>query len=393
MIKLLTFTSLYPNNKMPQLGVFVENRLVNLVKDSDVESKVVSPVPWFPFNQYITKEYARYKNVTYHDVRNGIEIIHPRYFHIPFIGMNIQAIFMALSVYPKLKKIIHDGYDFDVIDAHYFYPDGVAATILGKLLNKPVVITARGSDLNVYTYYTIPRLLIRWAAEKASALITVCQALKDVLLSLSVDNNKVTVIRNGVDLEKFFPLLERENLRDKLGVNGRVLLMVGRLVNLKGHHLAIRALVQMDNTCLLIAGDGIERPSLERLVCELKLTDRVKFLGSVEHTELQQYYSIADALLLVSSSEGWANVILEAMACGTPVVATNVGGTSEIVLSPEAGVLIDERSVDGVIAGISKLFANYPDRNKTREFAEKFSWLQTSILQKTLFLNLKNNIL
>lgn len=388
MIRILTFTTLYPNREMPQHGVFVENRLRNLVADTDFECKVFAPMPWFPFSRYLSREYHKYSEVKNIENRYEIDIFHPKYFHLPLIGMNMHAISLALSSYPKLNKIIRDGYNFDLIDAHYFYPDGVAAVILAKMLNKPVVVTARGSDLNVYTKYFIPRRLIKWSSGEADALITVCQALKNVLLKLSDCNDKVTVIRNGVDLNQFVPALDRDILRKKYGLEGKVLLMVGRLVKLKGHHLAIQALANMKDTTLLIAGEGTERASLESLANELGLKSRVRFMGAVPHKDLSIWYSVADALLLVSSSEGWANVILESMACGTPVVATDVGGTSEIIQSTEAGVLIEERSPEKIVAGVKHLFENYPDRQKTRNYAEKFSWFETSLMQRELFMKM-----
>ncbi len=388
MLKVLTFTSLYPSSEMPQLGVFVENRLRHLLRDTDIESRVFSPMPWFPFSHYLDKKYEKYSHIPRVEKRHEIKITHSKYFHVPKIGMNIQAFSMAISSYPALKKIIREGYDFDIIDAHYFYPDGVAAVLLAKMLNKPVVITARGSDLNVYRQYIVPRTLIKWASKRASALITVCQALKNVLSDMSVAEEKVTVLRNGVDLELFQPQKNRIQARKSLGLDGKVLLMVGRLISLKGHHLAIQALTSFENMTLIIIGEGEEQKSLERLARKLGLANRVRFLGTVSHRELPACYSAADALLLASSSEGWANVILESMACGTPVVATNVGGTSEIVSSPECGVLVEERSPDAIATGLKNLFNNYPDRQKTREYAEKFSWLETSLGQQELFLKI-----
>lgn len=388
MLKVLTFTSLYPNTEMPQLGVFVENRLRNLLQDTDIESHVFVPVPWFPFSQYCGEKYAKYARISKKDNRHGIKVTYSRYFHLPKIGMNMQAISMAISSYFQIKRIIREGYNFELIDAHYVYPDGVAAVLLAKMLNKPVVITARGSDLNVYRKYFVPRILIKWATKKANALITVCQALKDVLADMSVAGEKVTVLRNGVDLDLFSPLEDREKARRKLGLEGKTLLMVGRLVGLKGHKLAIQALALIKNTSLLIIGEGEEKERLEQLVEELSLGERVRFIGAVAHSELAAYYSAADALLLASSSEGWANVILEAMACGTPTVATNVGGTSEIICSPEAGVLVKDRTAEGIAHAIEQLIDNYPNRQATRAYAEKFSWLETSHGQKQLFQNI-----
>jgi len=388
MLRVLTFTSLYPNSEMPQLGVFVENRLRQLLHDTEIESRVFSPVPWVPFGRYIDEKYYKYSQIRKKDKRYGINITNSRYFHLPKIGMNIQAISMAICSYSAIKRIIDEGYDFDVIDAHYFYPDGVAAVLLAKMLGKPVVVTARGSDINVYRQYPVPRTLIKWASKRASAIITVCQALKNVLCEMSVSKDKVTVLRNGVDLDLFRPHENRFEIRKNLNLNGKILLMVGRLVKLKGHDLVIQALTLLKDTSLLIVGEGEEKESLEEKINKLGLENRVRLLGAVPHRDLPDYYSAADALILASSSEGWANVILESLSCGTPVVATNVGGTSEIVVSPESGILVNERTPDAIAQAVKELFDNYPDREKTRKYAEKFSWLETSLGQEKLFLKI-----
>ena len=119
-------------------------------------------MPWFPSRAARFGEYAGYARIPARDVRHGIAIDYPRYPVIPKVGMSLAPVLMALAVLPRLRAIIADGYDFDAIDAHYVYPDGVAAAWLGRQLGKPVVITARGSDLNVLPQYPLPRRMIRW---------------------------------------------------------------------------------------------------------------------------------------------------------------------------------------------------------------------------------------
>src|SRR5262249_1730593 len=136
---------------------------------------------------------------------------------------------------------------------------------------------------------------------------------------------------------------------------------------------------------LLIAGEGPERASLEALIAARGLGDRVRLLGARPHEELPELYGAADALILASSREGWANVLLEAMACGTPVVATRIGGNPEVVAKPEAGVLMHERSAKGVADGVRALFANLPAREATRAYASDFSWDATTEGQLALF--------
>lgn len=387
MIKLLTFSTLYPNPVVPQHGVFVENRLRHLLATGEVQSRVVAPVPWFPFSAPMFGEYGGYARVPRSDTRHGVAIDHPRYLNVPKIGMNWTPATMAAAALPLIRKIIAEGYDFDILDAHYFYPDGVAAVRIAQALGKPVVITARGTDINLIPQYARPRAMIKWAADNADAMVTVCQALKDGLVELGVADERVTVLRNGVDLKLFTPPANRDELRASLGISGATILSVGHLIERKGHNLVIEALQHLPEVRLLIAGQGGELENLKRCAAACGVSDRVQFLGAVPHAELKKYYGAVDALVLASSREGWANVLLESMACGTPVVATNIWGTPEVVAAPEAGVLV-ERNAKSIAAGVEALMQNYPDRQITRRYAERFSWDETTQGLLSLFKNI-----
>ena len=382
--RILTFSTLYPSANRPQHGVFVENRLRHLVASGLIESQVVAPSPWFPLSSPIFGDYAKHANVPAVEQRFGITVHHPRYFLLPKMTMTAAPLSIYLSCRPLLQRLIDQGHDFDLIDAHYFYPDGVAAVMLGRQFGKPVTITARGTDLNLNPQHALPRRMIVWAGQHAAGLITVCQALKDSLSGLGIAADRVGVLRNGFDLATFRPL-PRNPLRERLRLTGPTLLSVGALIERKGHHLVIDALRSLSGMRLLIAGEGEQRASLEALARRLGVAERVEFLGQVAHDRLPEFYSAADALVLASSREGWANVLLEAMACGTPVVASNVWGTPEVVTTPEAGRLMRERTAAGLVEAVKDLFANLPDRAATRRYAEGFSWDSTTQGQIDLF--------
>ncbi|MGH8615613.1 MAG: glycosyltransferase family 4 protein [Gammaproteobacteria bacterium] len=383
-MKLLTFSTLYPNSERPQHGIFVETRLRHLLASGSAQSRVVAPVPWFPLGHPRFGYYAACARVPTEEERHGISILHPRYPLIPKFGMSSAPAMLAATTISTLKKVLRSGYEFDVIDAHYFYPDGVAAVLLGKMLSKPVTITARGTDINLIPRYRLPRQMMRWAAHHAAGIIAVCQALKDAIVALGIPENKVTVLRNGVDLELFHPL-PRDVERKRLGLTKPSLLCVGHLTERKGHDIAIRAITKLPEYDLMIVGEGEEEERLKALSLSLGVADRVRFLGAIPQPELKRFYSAADALVLCSSREGWANVLLEAMACGTPVVATGVWGTPEIVASPEAGVLMQERSPRSLVTSVRALFANCPGRSATRHYAEQFGWESTTRGQLELF--------
>ncbi|MCC2973048.1 glycosyltransferase family 4 protein [Massilia sp. IC2-476] len=377
-MKILTFSTLFPNTEKPGHGIFVETRLRHLVATGQVEARVVAPVAWFPSTHPRFGNYAKMAKVPRAEVRHGLQVEHPRYAAIPKLGMNVAPFLLAQAARPAIARLIDEGFDFDLIDAHYFYPDGVAAALLARWFNKPLVITARGSDITLLPQYTLPRRMIKWAANRADAVITVCNALRDEVVALGVPANRVTSLRNGVDLQLFRPTERQAN-------SMFTLLTVGHLVPVKAQELIIAALPLLPGVRLVVAGDGPNRAMLEALARTHNVAERVEFLGAVPQAQLRAHYGAADALVLASSREGWANVLLEAMACGTPVVASRVYGTPEVVAAPEAGVLMRERSPQGVADAVNALRANYPDRAATRRYAEGFSWDDTSAGQLRLF--------
>jgi glycosyltransferase involved in cell wall biosynthesis len=382
-LRILTYSTLFPNAGQPVNGIFVENRLRHLLGSGSVEARVVAPVPWFPSTHPAFGTWARFAAAPAFEQRHGNVVWHPRFPVIPKIGMSIAPALLYAWTKGIVREIQRD-WDFDLIDAHYFYPDGVAAALIARDLGKPLVITARGTDLNLIPDYALPRAQLKWAARRADGLITVCDALKRRLVELGVPDGKTSVLRNGVDLVGFQPM-DRERVRNELGVAGKVILSVGHLIERKGHHLVIDALRSLPEFTLLIAGDGPERAALEERAKNAKVDHRTRFLGQLPHERLPAIYSAADALVLASSREGWANVLLEAMACGTPVAATDVWGTREAVTSPEAGLLIAEREANAIADGITRLFAALPDRSATRRYAELFSWDDTTRGQIDLF--------
>lgn len=386
-VRLLVFTSLYPNAAQPRHGLFVEERLRHLVESGRVSATVVAPVPWFPFRSAMFGAYAAFASVPEREERHGITILHPRYPVIPKLGMSVAPFLMVRALLPVLRRLKAKGPGFDLIDAHYFYPDGVAAARLGAAIGKPVVISARGSDVTWIPRYRRPRRQICWAARAAAAVVTVSQALKDSLVALGVNPGKIVVLRNGVDLDRFGPR-DRPSLRAGLGLHGPVWLTVGNLIELKGVNIAVEALAQVPDATLLIAGEGPQEQDLRQLVKRLGLDSRVRFLGAVPHAQLCDYYNVADAVVHASSREGMPNVVLEAMACGTPVIATSVGGIPELINAPEAGELMQARSAEALVQAWHALQARSPSRLATREFAQRLGWPPVIEAQCALYASL-----
>jgi glycosyltransferase involved in cell wall biosynthesis len=386
-VRLLTFSTLFPHAGDPTHGVFVENRLRHLLASGAATSRVIAPVPWLPPGLpagALPPDYAKAAGASAAERRHGIDVVHPRYLVVPKIGMTLTPRTLLWAARRAVRRLMAQGFEFDLIDAHYFYPDGVAAAWLAAELGKPLTITARGTDINLIPAYDGPRRMIVEAAGRADGMITVCRALKDRLVELGAEEGKIRVLRNGVDLAMFRPV-DRGAARRALGLGRTTLVSVGHLIARKGHDLVIGAMPALPGMDLLIAGDGPEERSLRALADRLGVADRVRFLGRLPHDRLREVYEAADILVLASSREGWANVLLEAMACGTPVVASNVWGTPEVVEAPEAGELMDERSAAGIARGVRALLARLPDRGATRAYAEQFSWDDTTQGQLDLF--------
>jgi teichuronic acid biosynthesis glycosyltransferase TuaC len=383
-LRILTFTTLYPNAGQPSHGVFVENRIRHLAASSAAQVEVVAPVPVFPLVRRFVADYAEGDKAPLQEVRHGLTVRHPRYPLVPKISMLAAPISLYAAARPAIAKLRRDGFDFDLIDAHYFYPDGIAAVMLGRAFGRPVTITARGTDINLIPEYTWPRRMIRWAAREAAGMITVCAALKDGLVELGVEPAKIRVLRNGVDLQTFRPI-DRAEARRRLDLTSPTLLSVGHLIPRKAHDLVIRAAAQLPGYHLLIAGLGPEEQRLRALARSEGVEDRVRFLGRIAHDQLREVYGAVDLLVLASSREGWANVLLESMACGTRVAASDVWGTPEVVAAPEAGALFKDRTPEAIAATVRKVMAQPEDRAATRRYAEGFSWDDTTRGQLELF--------
>jgi len=376
-MNVLVFTSLYPNNVWPQHGVFVKERMTTFARIEGCSVKVVAPVPYFPpikmghrlgFSQIIRRE-----------VIEGLEVYHPRYFMVPKVSMAFHGLLMFLSALPCVKKLQRD-FAFDIIDAHYVYPDGLAAVLLGSFFNKPVVVSARGSDINLFAKFPLIRRFLQYTLNRTDRVVAVCQALKEALIQLQIPEEKITVIPNGVDIKKFHPF-SKEAARRKLQLplNKRILLSVGGLIPRKGFDLLIKALKLLfeewyeRDLYLVIVGEGSSRRALEQLINTLGLGEHVYLAGAIPHQELYFWYSAADLFCLASSREGWPNVVLEALASGTPVVATDIWGLPEIICSDILGILT-KRSERDLAAGIAAALQKSWRSEAIVQYAREQTW-------------------
>lgn len=372
MLRVLSFTSLFPNPAQPRHGIFIRTRLAEVAKTGAVDLRVIAPVPWFPCGHRVFGRYSIFARVPAEETLDLGAVSHPAYVTLPRLGTLTNPVSMALAAFLVARRLVRRGWSPDLIDAHYFYPDGVAAALLAKWLAKPLMITARGSDINYWPTQGAPRHQIRWAASKASICAAVSSSLAAAMVDIGIPEERIVVLRNGVDLALFHPG-QRDACRTKLGFVGSVILSVGNFVPVKAHHLAIEALSQIPGASLILIGSGPEEYALRALCNRLGLQHRVRFVGVLTQQALREYYVAADALILASEMEGWPNVLLESMACGTPVVSSAVGAAPEIV-SSEVGRLLFSRAPAALADAASELLAARIPRGQVRAHAEKFGW-------------------
>ena len=296
---------------------------------------------------------------------------------LPKISLPFQAVLMFFGSLPLMRRL-HKTFQFDIIDAHFVYPDGLAAVLLGKALNLPTVVSARGTDINLYPAYRFVRPQIRFALRRATGAIAVCKSLGEVMSTLAGPGRDVREIGNGVDTSRFCPV-KQEEARKELGLplNAHIVVAVGALIPRKGYHLLIPAFAQIaqqfPDSQLHILGEGESRGELTRMIEMLGLTGRAYLQGSCPNAQLRCWYGAADVSCLASSREGWPNVILESLACGTPVVATGVWGTPEVITSPELGVIV-EQTIPSIASGLKVALEKRWDRERIAAHARKRDW-------------------
>jgi glycosyltransferase involved in cell wall biosynthesis len=380
-MKILVLSSLYPNEVQRRHGIFIEHRLAHTLAPGD-EARVVAPVPWFPFAHPRFGAYADHARVPAREERRGLAIEHPRYPVVPKVGQTLAPWLMAAALAGPIARLRRE-FDFDVIDSYYLYPDGVAAGILARRFDRPFVMSALGTDVSLIPDWRPSRAMILDAVARSAATTGVCRALTDRLAQLGADPAKLHVVEHGVDLDLFRPPADRPALRAELGLAGPTALSVGHLIDRKGHDLAIRAVAGLPGVTLMIAGDGPRDGALRALAAQAGVADRVRFLGHVDQARLPALYAAADATMLCSDREGIANVLLESIACGTPLVATAIWGSPDVVSVAEAGVLV-ERTDASIRDGLARLLADLPDRTATRRYAERYDWNETGRQHRAL---------
>ncbi len=378
--RLLVYASLFPSQAQPGAGLFVRERMFRVGRKLPIV--VVSPKPWFPGQSFIRRWRPGYRPMPARcEIQQGVEVHYPRFFAPPGVLRRWDGFFMALGSFMTVWRLRRrEG--INLIDAHFAYPDGYAAGLLGRWLDLPVTLTLRGTEL---AHSRNPRLrphLVK-ALRAARRVFAVADSLRQLALRLGAVPGKTRVVGNGVDIDKFQPRDRREaRLRLGLPTDAKVLISVGALVERKGFHRVLEALPRLmarhpELHYLIVGGaspEGNCDAELRAQAAALGLAKRVHFLGALAPEELAWPLAAADVFVLATRNEGWANVFLEAMACGLPVVTTAVGGNAEVVCRPELGTIVPFGDADALARALDRALEKTWERAAIRAYAAANTW-------------------
>jgi glycosyltransferase involved in cell wall biosynthesis/peptidoglycan/xylan/chitin deacetylase (PgdA/CDA1 family) len=356
-MRILTITNLFPNPLQPQLATFNRNQLKALAAEHDIA--LIAPIAW-------TTEFSAWREggPTLPASRrlddDGIPIEHPRYWYVPGCMRGRHGRFFRRSILGAFRRAL-ESFRPDLVYATWAYPDGWAAVDLAHRHGLPVVLKVHGSDVLLLEQHPSRRRGTIEALCGADRIVAVSQDLARKVVELGADPSSVHVVYNGVDSNLFRPG-SREEARKRLGLNldRTLLLFVGNLFPVKGLDVVIQACqlltARRADFELHLIGKGPLRTELERQVEERSLTGRVRFHGLVPNEQLPDWYRAASVFVLPSRSEGVPNVLLEATACGTPYVASNVGGVREIAHLGD-GLLVDPEDPRGLAKALDEILS------------------------------------
>jgi len=372
-MKILISTGIFPNRYDINFGIY------NLRQASALQAHgellVIAPVPYFP-SALKFAGYEKYARIPRRDRVGELDVYYPRYFVTPKILRCLHGLFLLASTFPFYRRMMRRE-RFDAIIGFFAYPFGFANAWLGRIFKIPVFVSCRGSDINYLTKQRLRRKAIVWALRNSTGVFCVSEDLRNKVIALGVDAERVSVIPNGIETERFRRTNKAE-AREELGLDkaARILICVSRLDPEKGVDVLIDAFARLPekDVQLIIAGWGGEEENLKRRTARLGLQGRVRFAGNIPHHELPRWLNAADLFVISSRNEGYPNALVEAMACGLPIVASRVGGVPEIVTSPDIGLLTEAENPQATAEAVSRALAKEWDRDMLSRIAHRRSW-------------------
>lgn len=387
-LKILAISYLYPNKIYPDLGIFVHNRLKTIGQNCKIT--VINPIPWFPFF-FLFDRYKNYDKIPKKEIMDGITVFHPRFFIIPRFFKFIDAITFSMAVIPRAFQIKKKN--IDLIDLHWTYPDLLSGFLLSRIFHKKYLVTVRGKEaLNLFMAPGKPRLfkreyglrdiMTRYLLKMADFTIVLSRELKELALGCGVKKEKIQIITNGIDTKNFY-FIPQSTARKRLNLarDETIILTVGSLTYGKGFDrlldLLLELKIHINNPIVYIIGSegpaGSYKKELKRLCRKNKICSSVRFMGQVPNDQLLFWYNAADLFCLSSRSEGSPNVLAEALACGCPCVATQVGAVLDIMSSGCQGKIIPNQDA-AVLPAIISVLETDVDRKKNSKIMNGYSW-------------------
>lgn len=378
-------STFFPNHKEPEYGVHVFQRAQGLSKLCHLE--VIAPLPWFPgFRAFkIFKNWHKFSQIAKFETYKGISVYHPRYIMIPKVSGPLLGLLIFFAIFGLLRELKRKG-QAQVVNAQFVYPCGVSTALAARLLKIPVVLSAMGSDINLYKRFLLRRVQIKWALNCAQSVTAVTDALKEEIVKLEIAPSKIKTIPNGVDASRFF-VKPRNEARDLLGLDKdfKLILFVGSFDNLlgtpntiKGSEYLIEAVSILRkeyayNFKLVLIGEGPLKRVIQQKAKELGVGDIVSFLGSKPYKEIPLWMNACDVFVRPSLIDGMPNVVLEALACGRPVVASRVGGLPSMINSKN-GILVKPRDPQGIAQALKQTLKQKWDDNEIVSTVKGLSW-------------------
>jgi teichuronic acid biosynthesis glycosyltransferase TuaC len=365
-MRILSTTMCYPSDACPDRGIFVQRRLQALQNaahqwtyppDTSSQINVVSPQPWCPIIRRNRRQQSH---------NASIPATYPHMFSLPVLSWALDGYAFSHTLEKHIRN--NDPHNIDLIDAHFVYPDGVGAWLAGKRLGIPTTVTVRGKIVSL-SRKALRRKQIATMLRNVNARIAVSQSLADWVHNVAGSDLPVSVIPNGVNTQTF-RTLDQTGARARLGwnYNQKYILSVGHLQRLKGFDRLIQAMPHLQKSCgplklVLVGstrGEFRFKRKLQKQIARLNRRSEsigqeqcVTFTGPVSANTLNWMYNAADLMVNASRSEGHNNAIAEALAAGTPVVATDVGGNAEQICTDEIGRIVpnnDQQALQNAIA-------------------------------------------
>jgi teichuronic acid biosynthesis glycosyltransferase TuaC len=375
-VRVLSIATLFPNPVRPGFGVFVGNQMRAVVARGDVDLTMISPIGMPPWPLSTREPYARLRAIPQQSGTMGLPVRYPRFTLIPKLGADNNPRRIARAILPSVRAL-HREQPFDLVDAQFFFPDGPAAAIVASELGLPLTIKSRGADIHYWGARPKARAQMLAAADQSAGLLAVSQALRDDMIAMGMPGGQIAVHYTGLDHARFQPM-DRSQARARMiaqGIapDGPLLVTPGALIARKGQALVLEALASLPGVRLAFAGAGEDEAKLRALARQLGLGERVHFLGQVSHEVLPGLMAAADVMVLPSASEGLANVWVEALACGTPIVVPDIGGAREVVRESAAGRLV-VREPSAIASALREILDAPPPQADVATHAERFSW-------------------